>query len=102
METPEQQEWRSRQHLDVAAVFKAAFACGLIFFYMSGGTPWSTAGTMNMIMGRDIKTSFVVLLFGHFAVSFIYTLIIATVIYRLKTPLAVPLGVVVGLGLYLL
>ncbi len=102
MESSEHQEWRSRQQLDAGAAFKAAFATGLIFFYMSGGSPWSTAGTMNMIMGRDIKVPFLVLLLGHFAVSYLYTYLIALVIYRLKTPLAVPMGILVGLGLYLL
>jgi len=57
---------------------------------------------MNMIMGRDIKASFLVLALGHAAVSLLYTLVIATVIYRLKTPLAVPMGILVGMGLYAL
>jgi hypothetical protein len=102
MESSEHQEWRSRQQLSVAAALKSAFVCGLVFFYMSGGSPWSSAGTMNMIMGRDIKTPFIVLALGHAAVSVVYTLIIAVVIYRLKTPLAVPMGILVGMGLYAL
>lgn len=101
METIEQQEWRSRQHLDFGAVLKSTLACGMIFFVMSGGSPWSTSGTMNMIMGRELQIPFWGLLFGHFAMSLLYTFIIAVCIYRFKSGVAVPLGVVIGFGLYL-
>ena len=76
METAEHQEWRARQAFSPGAAFKAAFGAGLIFYYMSGGSPWSTAGTMNMIMGRDIPvpggpyTSFFTILIAHFAVAY--------------------------------
>ena len=100
MDSFEQQELRARQALDITAVFKVALAVGTIFFFMSGGSPWTTAGTMNMIMGRDFKVGFGALLLGHFAVAFLYTWIIASVIYRLKTPAAVAVGVLIGLGLY--
>jgi hypothetical protein len=100
MDSFEQQELRARQALDLTAVFKTAFAVGAIFFVMSGGSPWTTAGTMNMIMGRDFKVGFTGLLIGHFAVAFLYTWIIASIIYRLKTPAAVAIGVLIGLGLY--
>ncbi len=101
MDTFEQQELRARQALSVSAVFKTGFAVGLIYFIMSGGSPWTTAGTMNMIMGRDfVGLSFLSLVLGHFAVSFLYTWVIGSVIYRLKTPAAVAVGVGIGLGLY--
>src|SRR3954470_19170503 len=99
MDSFEQQELRARQALSVSAVFKTGFAVGAIFFVMSGGSPWTTAGTMNMIMGRDFKVGFTALLIGHFAVSFLYTWIIASIIYRLKTPAAVAVGVLLGIGL---
>jgi hypothetical protein len=101
METIEQQEWRSRQKLDLAAVFKAAFGCGMIFFVMSGGSPFSTSGTMNMVMGRELQIPFLGLLVGHFAMSLLYTFIIAVCIYRFPASVGVPLGVAVGIGLYL-
>jgi hypothetical protein len=100
MDSFEEQELRARQALDMGAVFKTAFAVGLIFFVMSGGSPWTTAGTMNMIMGRDFVANFWTLLFGHFAVSFLYSWIIASVIYRLATPAAVAIGIGLGLALY--
>lgn len=101
METIDQQEWRSRQKLDFTAVCKTAFACGLIFFIMSGGSPFSTAGTMNAIMGRELPLPFLGLLVGHFAMSLLYSFIIGVCIYRFPASLGVPLGVVVGIGLYL-
>src|SRR4051812_2623984 len=101
METIEQQEWRSRQKLDLTAVFKTAFACGLIFFIMSGGSPFSTAGTMNAVMGRELPLPFPGLLFGHFAMSLLYSFIIGVCIYRFPGSVGVPLGVAVGFGLYL-
>ena len=102
METFEHQEWRARQQFEPAAAIKAALGVGLILFYMSGGSPWSTAGTMNMIMGRDVPAGFWTLAFGHFALALIYTFVIGMVIYRLPTALAVPAGVLVGMGLYAL
>jgi hypothetical protein len=100
MDTFEQQELRARQALSPSAVFKTGFAVGAIFFVMSGGSPWTTAGTMNMIMGRDFALGFWSLLFGHFALSFLYCWIIGSIIYRLKTPSAVAIAVLIGLGLY--
>src|SRR3954463_824114 len=100
MDSFDEQELRARQALDMGAVFKTTFGVGLIFFIMSGGSPWTTAGTMNMIMGRDFRLPFIALLAGHFAVAFLYTWIIASIIYRLKTPAAVAIGELIGIGLY--
>ena len=100
METTQHQEWRSWQRIDVAAVLKAAIAAGLIFFFLSGGSPWSTAGTMNAIMGRDLPFGMFALVALHFLLAVVYTFIMAAAIYRFRTPMAVPLGVLVGIGLY--
>lgn len=101
METIEQQEWESRQRLDFTAVLKTTLACGMIFFVMSGGSPFSTSGTMNMVMGRELQIPFFGLLVGHFAMSLLYSFIIAVCIYRFPASLGVPLGVAIGFGLYL-
>ena len=85
METPEHQEWRARQRVRLGAVFKAAMLAGLVLFLMSGGGPWSTAGTMNAIMGRDIPANYLLLALGHFTISLVYVFIIAQVIYRFRT-----------------
>jgi H+/Cl- antiporter ClcA len=101
METPEHQEYRARQRVSIPAVAKTAAGLGLLFFVMSGGGPWSTAGSMNVIMGRDIPLSLPALIVGHFAVAFIYTFVIASVIFRFKTIWAsLPVGVITGLVLY--
>lgn len=106
METTEHQEWRSRQQLSISAVLKAGLTCGILFFIMSGGSPWSTAGTMNMIMGRDIPVGseagrFWSLAFWHFILAILYTFLIGLVIYRLRTPTGVAIGVLVGMALYI-
>lgn len=100
METRQHQEWRSRQHIDPVAVLKAGLTAGLVFFILSGGAPWSTAGTMNAIMGRDVSLGIVPLLALHLILSIFYTFIIASVIYRFRTPVATGLGVGVGMALY--
>ena len=101
METPEHQEYRARQRVSVPAIVKAGLITGLVLFLMSGGGPWSTAGTMNVIMGRDVKTSLPVLILGHFSVALIYTFVIALTVYRWRSIwTALPVGILTGLGLY--
>jgi hypothetical protein len=97
METPEHQEKRSRQRVSWSAIIKTAVVTGLILFIMSGGGPWSTAGTMNVIMGRDVKLPFAGLALGHFTVALLYIAVIAHVIYRFR----VVMGIVAGLGVTL-
>ena len=100
METTQHQEWRARQRISIPAIVKAGLGTGLIFFLMSGGSPWSTAGTMNAIMGRDVVMSWPLLVVAHFAVALLYTAVIAAGIFRFKTPLAVPIGIGITLVLY--
>ena len=66
---------------------------------MSGGSPWSTAGTMNAIMGRDVPWNFFVLLIGHFVTSFLYATVLAFAVYRVQWVLAVFVGAGVGVAL---
>jgi hypothetical protein len=100
METPIHQEWRSRQQVSWKAISTVAFFVGIILFVMSGGSPWSTAGTMNAIMGRDLPLGMWTLLVLHLILSFIYVAVIAHVIYRLKLMSGIMVGLVVGMGLY--
>lgn len=94
------QEWRSRQKLDGSAIVKTALFVGAILFVMSGGGPWSTAGTMNAVMGRDLPIGMFGLLVGHFVVSLLYSGVIAVAIYRLRLGSAIVIGVGVALALY--
>ena len=102
MESAEHQEWRARQHINIPAVFKAGLGTGLLFFVVSGGSPWSTAGTLNAIMGRDIPLGLGMLILGHFCLSLVYTFIIASAIYRLRIAAAIIVGMLVTMGLYAL
>ncbi|MEI9895221.1 MAG: hypothetical protein WDN28_15355 [Chthoniobacter sp.] len=73
---------------------------GGILFIMSGGSPWSTAGTMNAIMGAILPVGMFTLLVLHFALSFLYVAVIAHVIYRLRPMSGILVGVCTGLALY--
>jgi hypothetical protein len=44
---------------------------GGILFVMSGGSPWSAAGTLNAILGQDVDAGFWRLLIGRFILSVI-------------------------------
>lgn len=100
METPEHQEWRSRQKVSWRAIWQIALSAGAIVFIMSGGSPWSTAGTMNAVMGRDLPWGFFTLLGLHFLVAYVYVAVIAHVIYRLRLVAALLAGLATGLALY--
>ena len=102
METPEHQEYRARQRVSWGAIIKTTGIAGLVLFIMSGGGPWSTAGTMNAIMGRDISLPIVVLALGHFAVALLYVFVMAQVIYRFRVIPGILACVGVVLGLYAL
>jgi hypothetical protein len=101
MESIEHQEWRARQEVSVAAIFKAGTAVGAALFIFSGGTPWSTAGTANAVMGRMLGLPYVWMLVVHMALAWIYMGILAMAIYRLHVLPAIAAGVGVSLGLYI-
>lgn len=100
METRSHQEWRARQSLSGTAVWQVALSVGAIFFLMSGGGPWTTAGTMNAAMGRDLPWGFVPLLLLHFALAYAYALCIGLIVYRLRLGAAIVAGPALGLALF--
>lgn len=100
-ETFEHQELRGRQTYSLKAVLAAALTAGGITFIMSGGAPWTTAGTMNAIMGRHFELNVVALLVIHLLVAILYSSIIAAFIYQMKLGPSLGVGVLVGMGLYL-
>jgi hypothetical protein len=100
MESSAHQEWRARQKVSWRAIIQTALCAGGVLFIMSGGSPWSTAGTMNAIMGRDLPLGFFTLLVLHLVMSFIYAAVIAHAIYRLRMVMALATGVAVGVLLY--
>lgn len=100
MESYAHQEWRARQRVSWKAIWQAALSIGGVLFLLSGGAPWTTAGTMNAIMGRDLPMNFWALLLFHFLVSFVNVVVIAHVIYRLRVLPGLLAGVAVGMVLY--
>lgn len=73
---------------------------GFVLFIMSGGGPWSTAGTMNAVMGRDVRMGLGGLIVAHFALALIYTGVIGSLVYRLRLWGAIAVGAAAGIGLY--
>jgi len=103
METPKQQETRGRHRISWRGIFAAAATAGAWTFIFSGGSPWSSAGTMNAIMGRDIPADharFFFILAGHFAVALLYAALIGSVVYRFRVIAALGVGLAVGAVLY--
>ena len=101
MESRAHQEWRATQQVSWRAIFSTTLFVGGICFVMSGGSPWSTAGTMNAIMGRDVPWHFSALLVGHFIASFVYATVIAHAVYRFHWAVGTIIGAFVGVGLNL-
>jgi hypothetical protein len=100
METPEHQEWRSRQQVNWTAVAKSGLGMGLLLFIFAGGTPWTGASGLNQVMGRPLPWPWPTLLLAHFALAWLYMGVIAAAIYRLRVFSAILTGVVVALFLY--
>lgn len=104
METPRQQEARGRHRISWRGIFAAAATAGAWTFIFSGGSPWSSAGTMNAVMGRDVPVDharFFVLLVEHFAVALLYAAVLGAVVYRFRVIAALGAGLAVGAALYL-
>ncbi|MDQ3624092.1 MAG: hypothetical protein M3463_16670 [Verrucomicrobiota bacterium] len=100
MESRKLQEQRSRQRVSPRGILAAGLTAGALNFIMSGGGPWSTAGTMNAIMGRDVSMNLFALAAVHFAVAFVYATLIGFAIYRFRLVPALLIGVAVGIVLY--
>lgn len=99
-ETFEHQNLRGQQTLNFKAICAAALTAGGVTFIMSGGAPWTTAGTMNAVMGRHFDLNVLGLLALHIAVAFVYSSVISAVIYRLSLWASLATGLLVGMGLY--
>lgn len=76
MESRKHQESRAREVVSIRGILAAGLTAGALNFVMSGGGPWTTAGTMNAIMGRDVSMNFFALAMAHFALSLAYAAVI--------------------------
>ena len=104
LESPEHQEMRSRRHVRYKAVVKSFLIAGTIFFIIfPQGSPWNATGPTGLpdaIMGRQLGLPFIVTTLLHYFVAFVYTLILAFAIYRLRIFPAIMLGGGMGFVLY--
>ena len=99
-ESVEHQEWRARQDVNWSAVVKVGLGVGLLFFVLPGGTPWTGAAFGTTVMGRAFPLPWAAILLAHFVLSLSYVAVIASAIYRLRVPMALVIGVLVGAGLF--
>lgn len=94
METPEQQEARACRQVSWNAVIKTSLYMGAFLFIFSGGTPWTSGGVANGILGRAVPgMPWILVAIGHFVACFVCIAIIAHIIYPLRAWWA---GVIVG------
>jgi hypothetical protein len=100
MESPEHQEWRSRQQVSWPAIYKTGLGMGLFLFIFSGGTPWTSGGIVSSVMGRGLPWPWPLLIVAHFGLALLYMAIIAHIIYRFRVWMGVAIGLITALGLY--
>jgi hypothetical protein len=100
METPDHQDWRSRQRISVPAILKKASGLGLYLFIFSGGTPWTSGGVARGVVGWTVAWPWALILVSHFALCFATVALMALAIYRLHWVVAVLVGPLVSLAVY--
>lgn len=101
VETPAHQEWRARQALSVATIWKVGLGVGLFFFFLPGGSPWTGPAGFAAVMGRPMPDWPIALCaVAHFAIAIGYVAAIATAVYRLKLFGAIVAGLACGAVLF--
>jgi hypothetical protein len=92
----------ARDHIRYKAVLKAWLMTASVFFILSGGSPWTSSGLMDSIMGRVVDGSIWGRFFAHYLLTLLYTLAIAFSIYRFGLGTSIALAGLVGIILYAL
>ena len=95
----------SPQRLRWGAAVLAGLIVGCWFLLLPRGIPWTSvtffsAAVIGRVMPPDVPFLSATVL--HFALSILYGLVIAVVVRRLRAELAILIGALAGLGLYLL
>jgi hypothetical protein len=100
MESMEHQEARARRAVDVSAALKAGAGLGAFLFIFAGGTPWTSGGTMNAVLGRPMPWPWLVIAVVHFALCIAYMFVLAIVVCRYKLIAAIGAGILTALVLF--
>lgn len=72
----------------------------ILLFIFSGGTPWTSGGTMNAVLGRPMPWPWFAVAAAHFVLCIAYMIVIANVVYRFKLIAAIGAGILTALGLF--
>jgi hypothetical protein len=102
MESIEHQEMRARRAVNLGAALKVGAGLGVLLFVFSGGTPWTSGGTMNAVLGRPMPWPWFAVAAAHFGLCLAYMAVLANVIYRFKLIAAIGAGILTALGLFAL
>src|SRR5437762_5509985 len=102
MESVERQEDRATRRLRPAVAVKAALLAGLLVFVVPSGGPWMSQEAFTAVMGRIVSSNWVVDVTGHFLLALFYGWLLAFIIYKPATFVAILLGALGGLALYAL
>jgi len=100
IESPEDQDRRARQMLNVKPVISCAAIIGAIIFVVPAGGPWMSQEAFISAMGRLVSHSWLVNFVGHFVLALVYGALTASIIYRFRLGPALIVSALVGLGLY--
>jgi hypothetical protein len=101
MNTFEKQELQAQKAVNWSAAIKTGLGMGLYLFIFAGGAPWLGAGAGNGVLGRAMGWPWGVMALAHFGLCVLYICIIAEVIYRFSTWIAIAIGTFTALGIYL-
>jgi hypothetical protein len=91
---------RARQAVNMQAAFKVGAGLGAFLFLFAGGTPWTSGGTMNAVLGRPMPWPWYAIFAVHFALCIVYMVVLANVVYRFKLIAAIGAGIFTSLVLY--
>jgi hypothetical protein len=100
MESIEHQEWRARRAVNLSAALKVGAGLAVLLFVFAGGTPWTSGGTMNAVLGRPMPWPWLAVAATHFVLCVAYMFVIANVVYRFKLIAAIGAGLLTALALF--
>lgn len=100
MESIEHQEMRARREVNLTAALKVGAGLGVLLFIFPGGTPWTSGGTLNAVLGRPMPWPWFLILAVHLALCLAYMVVVANVVYRFKLIAAIGAGILTVLGLF--
>lgn len=100
IESPEEQERRSRTGLQPKPLVLCALVVAVIVLFVPAGGPWMSQEGFISAMGRLLSHNLIMNLIGHFLLCLVYGWIVGFWIYGLGTGSGILLGALISLPLY--